>query len=362
MAAVLCPRPGHQLPIFLSIRLASPGLFSFVLEKDQGACMAAQPQNPGVSSSKSGRSATSLWEMLKMTYSDWSEDKATRLGAALAYYTVFSLAPLLIIVLAIAGAVFDPETVRAQINQQLGLGEAGGEGIARLIEGAQKSGSGLVASILGGAAILFGATGVFVQLKDALNTIWEVEPKPGLGVWAYVKERLLSFGMILVIGFLLLVLLVVSAVLHGVQEYIGEWLPMPGWTAQLLDVVISFAGVTLLFAMIYKYLPDVQIRWRDVWLGAAVTALLFTVGKFLLGLYLGRASFTSAYGAAGTIVIILLWAYYSAQILFFGAEFTQVYAKQYGGRIRPAENARAVTGESRARQGLPHRGKASPTG
>jgi membrane protein len=312
--------------------------------------------------SKFTRRAYSWLEMIKMTFRDWSEDKAPRLGAALAYYTVFSLAPLMIIVLAIAGLLFDADTVRSQINQQLGLGEKGGEGLAMLIEGAEDRDSGIVATILGIAALLFGATGVFIQLKDALNTIWEVEPKPGGGIWAFVKDRILSFAMVLAIGFLLLVLLVVSAALQAVQKYVGEVLPMPGWVAHILDIVVSIGGVTVLFALMFKYLPDVKIGWRDVWLGAVVTALLFTLGKFLLGLYLGRASAASAYGAAGTIVIILLWAYYSAQILFFGAEFTQVYAKSYGTRIQPAENAQPVTAEARAQQGLPSRGKASPSG
>ena len=168
--------------------------------------------------------------------------------------------------------------------------------------------------------------------------------------------------MVLAIGFLLLVLLVVSAALHGVQEYLGHLLPMPGWVGHIVDIVISFGGVTLLFALIFKVLPDVKIGWRDVWLGAAVTALLFTLGKFLLGLYLGRAAFESAYGAAGTLVILMLWAYYSSQILFFGAEFTQVFAKSYGTRIEPAENALPITAEARAHQGLPGGHKASPAG
>ena len=324
--------------------------------------MAANPQNAAISRSKFDRSAKSWWEMLKMTYADWSEDKAPRLGAALAYYTVFSLAPLLIIVLAIAGLLFDAETVRSQISQQAGLGERGEEGLTMLVEGAENRDAGLVATILSIVAILFGATGVFIQMQDALNTIWEVEPKPGQGVWGFIKNRLLSFAMILAIGFLLLVLLIVSAALHGVQEYLGHLLPMPDWTAQLLNIIVSFLGVTLLFALIFKYLPDVKIGWRDVWLGAAVTALLFTLGKFLLALYLGRASADSAYGAAGALVIIMLWAYYSSQILFFGAEFTQVYAKSYGTRIQPAEHARPITAEARAQQGLPSRGKASPAG
>jgi len=328
----------------------------------EGSAMASDPRTSAENRSKFDRQAHSWWEMLKMTYTDWSEDKAPRLGAALAYYTVFSMAPMLIIVLAIAGAVFDTETVRTQINQQLGLGEQGGEAMAMLVEGAKKDEGGIIATILSVVAVLFGATGVFIQLKDALNTIWEVEPKPGQGARAFVRERILSFAMVLAIGFLLLVLLVVSAMLNVVQKYLSDWLPMPGWTAQLVDIAVSFGGVTLLFALIFKVLPDVKIGWRDVWLGAAVTALLFTIGKSLLGLYLGRETFGSAYGAAGTLVILMLWAYYSSQILFFGAEFTQVYAKSYGSRIVPAENARPISAEERAHQGIPGRHKASPTG
>jgi membrane protein len=257
--------------------------------------------------------------------------------------------------------LFDPDTVRSQIGQQLGISDKGEEGLAALIEGAQKPAEGTIATILGIVALLFGATGVFIQLKDSLNTIWEAEPKPGRGVWGFIRERILSFAMVLAIGFLLLVLLVVSAALHAVQEYMTDLLTMPEWAAQVLDVVISFVGVTALFALIFKVLPDVKIGWRDVWLGAAFTALLFTLGKFLLGMYLGRASVGSAYGAAGTILVILLWAYYSSQILFFGAEFTQVYAKSFGTRITPSEQAQPVTAEARAQQGMPPHGKASPT-
>ncbi len=295
-----------------------------------------------------------------MTYRDWSEDKAPRLGAALAYYTVFSMAPLLVICMAIAGWLFDAQTVQTQISNELGLGEEGSKALATMVEAAEKHEGGIIATIVGIAALMFGATGVFIQLKDALNTIWEVEPKPGAGIWGFVRDRILSFAMVLTIGFLLLVLLVVSAALHAMQEYLNHLLPMPGWVAQIIDIVVSIGGVTLLFALIFKYLPDVKIGWRDVWLGALVTAMLFTAGKFLLGLYLGRPAVASAYGAAGALVIILLWAYYSSQILFFGAEFTQVYAKSFGSRIVPSEHAQPVTDEARANQGMPRHGKASP--
>jgi membrane protein len=188
--------------------------------------------------------------MLKMTFRDWSEDKAPRLGAALAYYTVFSMAPLLIICMAIAGWLFDAQTVQSQISHELGLGEEGSKGLATMVEAADKHEGGIIATVLGIVALLFGATGVFIQLKDALNTIWEVEPQPGAGIWGFIRDRILSFAMVLTIGFLLLVLLVVSAVLHALQEYLGHLLPMPGWIAQIIDIVVSFGGVTLLFTLI----------------------------------------------------------------------------------------------------------------
>lgn len=304
--------------------------------------------------SKLNRRATTWWEVLKMTYHDWTEDRAPRLGAALAYYTVFSLAPLLLIVISIAGLVFDPAEVQTAIDHQLEglLGAEGKEGVSAMVAGAQNKDSGIVATVLGVVALLFGATGVFAQLKDSLNTIWEVEAKPGQGIWQYVRDRFLSFAMVLTIGFLLLVMLVVSAGLAVLLAFFNHLIPLPEWSAYLIDAVVSFGAVTMLFAMMFKYLPDVKIAWGDVWLGAAFTALLFTVGKYALGLYLGQAGFGSTYGAAGAVVIILLWAYYSSQILFFGAEFTQVYARSFGGRILPAENAQPVTPEARAKQGM----------
>lgn len=314
--------------------------------------------------SKFNKRATSWREMLKMTYTDWSEDKAPTLGAALAYYTVFSIAPLLVITIAVATMVFDEKTVRSQIDQYVSglMGEAGQKGVAAMVAGAEKQEDhGIVATIISVVALVFGATGVFGQLKLALNTIWEVEPKPAAGIWGYIRERFLSFAMVLVIGFLLLVSLVLSTVLHTLEENFRSLIPLPDWSTQMVDSAISFVVITLLFAAMFKFLPDVKIRWRDVWLGAAATALLFVIGKFLLGLYLGRASFESTYGAIGSVLVILLWAYYAAQILFFGAEFTQVYAKSYGSRIEPASNARPVGEESRIRQGMGP-GKMSPAG
>lgn len=293
--------------------------------------------------------------LLKATVADWQEDKASRLAAALAYYTVFSLAPLLVIVIAIAGLVFGQDAAQNQIVGQLQglMGKEGAAAVQTMIANANKPTTGIIASIINIVILLFGASGVFAQLQDAMNTVWEVAPKPNQGVLAMLRSRFLSFSMILGIGFLLLVSLALSAGLSGLSSYIGNLVPGLDFLLQLVNFAISFGVITLLFAMIYKILPDARIAWGDVWIGAAITALLFTIGKSLIGLYLGNASVGSAYGAAGSLVVLLLWVYYSAQILFFGAEFTQVYASKYGSRITPDKHAVAVTEEAQAQQGIP---------
>ncbi len=299
-----------------------------------------------------------VWRLLKETFAEWNQDKAERLAAALAYYTMFSLAPLLVIVIAIAGLVFGQEAARGNIVGQIqGLvGREGAQFIQAAIQNASKPKSGgTIASIISVVVLLFGASWVFGALQDALNTIWEVQPKPGRGVITIIRTRFLSFAMILGIGFLLLVSLVVSAALAAVFNLIGKLLPAFSFLLPTANFVISFAVITLLFALIYKVLPDVKIVWRDVWIGSAMTSLLFTIGKSLLGLYLGNGSFGSTYGAAGSLVIILAWVYYSAQILFFGAEFTKVYTKRYGSQIVPDENAVPLTEEARAEQGMNNR-------
>jgi membrane protein len=222
-----------------------------------------------------------------------------------------------------------------------------------MLQSTRQSGSNIAATLIGIVTLLLGATGVFVQLQDALNTIWEVAPKPGRGVLGMVKDRLLSFTMLLGIGFLLLVSLAVSAGLAALSSFLGDLLPGLFEVAKVLDFVISLGVITLLFAMIYKFLPDVKIRWGDVWVGAAVTSLLFTVGKFLIGLYLGYSSAASVYGAAGSLAVLLIWIYYTAQIVLLGAEFTQVYAKRYGSRIVPGADAVFTSDEMRAQQGMP---------
>lgn len=283
-----------------------------------------------------GQRATSWWQLVTITFFEWLEDKGPMLGAALAYYTVFSMAPVLVISMAIATAtpLFKSDEVRNQIAHQLEsmLGEEGSKGVLELVDRAQKQEGGATASLIGVGMLLIGASGVFGQLKESLNQIWDVTPKPSNGIIAFFKDRFLSFTMVLGVGFLLLVLLIVSAFISAAQAWFAGYIPLPGIAPHMIDLLVSFGVVTLLFAMMFRVLPDAEIAWHDVWLGAAVTALLFTIGKFAIGLYLGRATVSSTYGAAGTVVIVMLWAYYSAQIMLFGAEFTQVYSRSFGSR------------------------------
>ena len=283
----------------------------------------------------------STFKLLKETFQEWQQDKAPLLAAALAYYTVFSITPLLVIAIAIAGAIFGQDAARGEILEQINglVGEQGAQAIETALANANQPQLGNTASIISIAVLLVGASGVFAQLQEALNTVWNVKAKPNGGIWQFIRKRLLSFGMVLAIGFLLLVSLILSAMLSGISKL--EINLLPGFTPlwQLLNLAISFGFISLLFALIYKYLPDVKIRWQDVLVGAIITALLFTLGKFLIGLYLGRGSLGSAYGAAGSLIVFLAWVFYSAQILLFGAEFTQVYARKYGRRIRPDSHA-----------------------
>ena len=273
--------------------------------------------------------------LLKQTFTEWQEDKAPTLAAALAYYTVFSLAPLLIIVIAIAGLVFGPDAAQGQIVAQLQslIGKEGAETVQELIIKASEPKSGMIATIVGIATLLWGASNVFTNLKEALNAIWNVSPPPRRGIWGFLQDRILSFAMILGIGFLLLVSLVISALLAAVSYWLNGFLQLPINIWQIVDFAISFGVVTLLFALIYKLLPDVHLAWNDVWIGAAITSVLFTIGKSIIGVYLGGSGIASTYGAAGSFVIILLWINYSAQILFLGAEFTQVWTNRYGSRM-----------------------------
>ncbi|MBP7148508.1 MAG: YihY/virulence factor BrkB family protein [Acidobacteria bacterium] len=285
-----------------------------------------------------------VWSLLLDTYNNFYLDKVPRLAASLAYYTLFSLAPVLFIAVAVAGLVFGPEAARGEIVHQIDylIGREGAEAIQGLLQRAWQPGTNVAATIVGIVTLLVGATGAFVELQDALNTIWGVLPKPGQGLVALLKVRLTSFLMILGIGFLLLVSLVISAGLAAATKFLGGYFAIPPFIAEAANVIVSLMVFTVLLAMIYKILPDVEIRWHHVWIGAALTAVLFTVGKFLIGLYLGRSSVTSTYGAAGSIVIILLWVYYSSLILFLGAEFTQVYASRFGAGVYPSKHAMSV--------------------
>jgi membrane protein len=284
---------------------------------------------------------TAIWQLFKEAFTEWNEDKPFELAAALSYYTLFSLAPLLVIAIAVAGLFFGHEASQNQIVGAIQgiVGRQSAEAIQEMIKNASALGSGLLATLLGIVTLLIGAGGVVGQLQDSLNTIWGVAPKPGLGLVGLLRARFLSLALVLGIGFLLLVSLVVSAALTAAFQVVGGESGL--WHA--VELLVSLGVITLLFALIYKLLPDVHMAWKDVVVGAAVTALLFMLGKFLIGLYIGRSGVESAYGAAGSLVIILLWVYYSALIFFFGAEFTQVYANTYGAGVRPDEHAVAVS-------------------
>jgi membrane protein len=279
--------------------------------------------------------------LLSATYTKWVEDHAQGLGAALAFYTVFALTPLLLIVIAMAGLVFGQEAAEGHIIGQIqGLvGEDSAKAIQGMLEYARQPSTGLIATGLAVVTFLFGATGVFAQLQEALNTIWGVETKPGLGIIQTLKDRFISFVTVLGSGFLLLVSLVLSAGLAAVGHTLEVLLPASEVILQAINFLVSFVVITLLFAMIYKMLPDVPVSWSDVWIGAGMTSLLFTIGKFLISAYLGKSEVGLAYGAAGSLIVILLWVYYASQIFLFGAEFTVVYAASHGSRLQPAANA-----------------------
>lgn len=291
--------------------------------------------------------------LLKETFKEWQEDNASRLAAALSYYMIFSLAPVLIIAIAIVGSIFGEEAAKGEIVEQIqGLvGEQGAQFIQTAITNANRpDASGGLASLISIVVLLFGASGVFGELQDALNTIWDVKLKPGQGIWGILKKRILSFLTVLGVGLFLLLSAVISTVLSALRSYESEFLKELGllWLYQLdfvwtiLDLLVSFGILSLMFALVYKYLPDVKIAWKDVWVGSIITTLLFNLGKSLLSGYLGRSSFSSSYGAAGSLVVLLAWVYYSSQIIFLGAEFTQVYAKRFGSKIVPDDHATPI--------------------
>jgi membrane protein len=298
-----------------------------------------------------------VWGLFKDAGSQWMEHKAPRLGAALAYYTAFALAPLLVIVIAIVGLVFGRDAAMGQISGQIEnvVGDDGAKAVESMVAGANHPASGIFATMVGIVMLLVGALGLFAQLQDALNTVWEVQPKPGRALLGFLRDRLLSFTMVLGTSFLLLVSLLVSAALAALGSLLGE--QSATILGQILNTGIGLIVITFLFAMIYRFLPDVRIAWRDVWFGAVFTTLLFTVGKFLIGLYLGKTGTASTFGAAGSLAALLIWLYYSAQIFLFGAELTKAYADRFGSRIVPKDNAVAITEHARAQQGIPMPGQ-----
>lgn len=287
--------------------------------------------------------ARSPLRLFKVTVIEWWQDDTFRLAASLAFYTIFSLAPILLIAVGTASLFLSRDAAAERIigEVQSMVGEEGATAVRQVIESTQGFGGGVIPIVTGIVTFLLGASAVFGELQAALNKIWDVRVEPKRGVLLkLVFDRLRSFSIALAVGFLLLVSLILSAALNALQDYMNHWMPGMPLLWQLANLFTSFAIAAVLFAMIYKFLPDAVIAWRDVWMGAAVTALLFTIGKFAIGVYLGRTAIASAFGAAGSFAVLLIWIYYSALISFLGAEFTQVYARMYGSKIRAEEHAR----------------------
>lgn len=278
------------------------------------------------------------WAPLAETFNSWSEHKDARLGAALAYYSVFSLGPLIVIAISIAGLAFGQEAVQGQVTGAIRglLGDTGAQAVDAMLKGADRPREGMFATILGLGALVFAAIGVVVQLKDALNTVWDVKSPPGKGLWRFARTYVLSLAGVLAVGFLLLVSLLLTAALSAVGKYIAPYLPEGA--LQIAGSAASFAAISVLFAMMFKWLPDTRVEWRDVWLGAILTAALFELGKFVIGFYIGKQGLESTFGAAASIVVVLIWIYYSAQLVLMGAEFTKVYARRYGSRRNRASS------------------------
>jgi membrane protein len=290
-----------------------------------------------------------VWKLFKEAFAEWNRDKALRLGASLSFYSVLSLPSLLVIMVTVAALIFGREAAQQRIVEQFGtlVGPEGTRAVEGMLTGDARPQKGALSAIFAGLLLLFGATGVFAELQDSLNIIWDVKAKPRGGLWGLIRTRILSLNIVLAVGFLLIVSLVISAALAALGEIWGSRLANFETVLKILDVVVSLGVLTVLFAILFRRLPDIRIPWRDVWLGAGVTSLLFTIGKVAIGLYLGRSAVGTSYGAAGPLVILLLWIYYSSLIFFFGAEFTQVYSRAYGSRIgKPAE----ALGEHPARE------------
>jgi membrane protein len=275
--------------------------------------------------------------MLRQTFSEWSDHQAPRLSAALAFYTILSMSPLVILVIAIVSLIFGHSSAQNQILSQVEnmVGREGSELVKGMLQHAQKPVAGTFASSVGVVTLVYGASGVFGELRSALNSMWDVKPKNQAGIWGALREHFFSFGMVFAVGFLLLASLVISAALAAIGKFLGGLLPMPEFVLSALNFLVSLGGTAISFALIFKYVPETKIPWKPIWIGATATALLFNIGKFLIGLYLGKASVGSAYGAAGSLAVVIVWVYYSALIFFLGAEFTHVLAtKQVAPRVR----------------------------
>jgi membrane protein len=283
----------------------------------------------------------SIWYFIKDVFEKFIDDKAPKLGAALSFYTLFSLAPLLIIAISVAGSIFGRRAARGEIVEQIKslIGEEGARVVQTALRNAHLGHESGVALIISVATLVIGSTIVFVDLQESLDMVWKVKPKPGRGmIKGLLKDRIRSFAVVIGTGFLLLVSLIVSAVISAINNYVSEqFFELPVYYLQISNLFVSLFIIFLLFMMLFKFLPDVDIKWKHVWVGALVTAVLFVFGKYLIGLYLGTSTLSSTYGAAGSLVIVLLWVYYSTQILFLGAEFTQVYVEKYGEGIKPNE-------------------------
>lgn len=282
-----------------------------------------------------------VFSIVKETAKDWNDDNASRLAAALSCYTLLSLAPLVVLAVSIAGLAFGDEAARGHISRELG-GLVGGEAagaVEAVVENAKAPERGILNAIVGIAVLLFGASGVFAELQASLNTIWEVKAKPEEGIKGLIRQRFFSFAMVLAVAFVLLVSLVVSASLAAIGGFFEQYLPGGEALWQIVNFLVALAVTTALFALIFKVIPDAEIRWKDVWIGGLLTAVLFALGKLALGLYIGKSGVTSSFGVAGSLVALVIWVYYTSQIVFLGAEFTQVYARRYGGQIRPSPHA-----------------------
>jgi membrane protein len=289
------------------------------------------------------------FQLLKQTASEWIDDRAPSLAASLALYTLLSLAPVVVIAVSVAGMVFGEDAARGEVSRQLHgfMGPAARDAIEAVLAQSSQPHKSVIATVIGVVVLFLGASGVFSELQETLNIVWNVKAKPGRGIRGFLRDRFLSFAMVLGVAFLLLVSLLLSAALSATGAFLGSHLPGGETFWEVANFVISFLIVALLFGAIFKVVPDAKIGFRDVWHGALVTALLFTLGKLAIGFYLGKAAPGSAYGAAGSLVALIVWVYYSAQILFFGAELTQVWAKTYGTGIVPSKNAVAVEPDPR---------------